>query len=60
MEKKLKYRLITGKDDSEFCKRISTLLEDGYKLHGAPACTFNGKDVIVAQAVVLDDSLNNN
>lgn len=55
MDTKLKYRLITGKDDSNFCKRISELLEDGYKLHGSPSCTFNGEDVIVAQAVILDE-----
>ncbi len=54
MNQSLKYRLITGKDDANFCIRISKLLEQGYKLHGPPSCTFNGKDVIVAQAVVLD------
>ncbi len=55
MEDKLKYRLITGKDDSEFCKRISALLEEGYQLYGSPSATFNGQDVIVAQAVIWDD-----
>lgn len=53
MEKKLRYRLITGKDDASFCQRISTLLDDGYELYGSPASTFNGTDVIVAQAVIL-------
>jgi hypothetical protein len=57
MAEKLKYRLITGIDDASFCKRISELLEEGYKLHGSPSCTFNGKDVIVAQAVVLDQDI---
>lgn len=55
MDKKLKYRLITGKDDANFCKRISELLEEGYKLYGSPSCTFNGQDVIVAQAVIIDE-----
>lgn len=54
-ESPLRYRLITGKDDADFCARISELLERGYRLHGSPALTFNGTDVIAAQAVVLSD-----
>ncbi|MFC9898217.1 DUF1737 domain-containing protein [Nocardia sp. NPDC127579] len=49
----LRYRLITGVDDATFCKRVSDLLDEGYRLHGAPAVTFNGTDVIAAQALVL-------
>jgi len=56
MEKKLKYRLITGKDDMNFCKRVSELLDEGYKLYESPLCTFNGKDVIVAQAVIINNN----
>jgi len=56
METKLRYRLITGKDDASFCQRISKLLDEGYKLYGSPSCTFNGQDVIVAQAVIIDDN----
>lgn len=52
-EEKLSYRLITGPDTKEFCERISAALADGYVLHGSPAATFNGMDVIVAQAIVL-------
>ncbi|BAS15691.1 MULTISPECIES: DUF1737 domain-containing protein [Arthrobacter] len=52
-EEKLSYRLITGPDTKEFCERISTALAEGYVLHGSPAATFNGTDVIVAQAIVL-------
>jgi len=55
MAEKLRYRLLTGPDDRNFCERISNALDDGYKLHGAPAITFNGERVIVAQALVLDD-----
>ena len=55
MEKQLRYRLITGKDDAMFCQRISKLLDEGYMLHGSPSATFNGTDVIVAQAVILKD-----
>ena len=55
MENKLNYRLITGKDDSSFCERISRLIEEGYQLFGSPALTFNGTDVIAAQAVILPE-----
>ncbi len=55
MDKKLKYRLITGKDDSSFCERISELIEEGYLLYGSPSVTYNGKDVIAAQAVILSE-----
>jgi hypothetical protein len=48
----LRYRLITGPDDAEFCERISSLLEDGYELYGSPALTFDGARVIAAQALV--------
>ncbi|MEV6554678.1 DUF1737 domain-containing protein [Nocardia sp. NPDC051756] len=51
----LRYRLITGVDDASFCERISGLLEQGYRLHGSPSVTFNGTNVIAAQAVILDD-----
>lgn len=54
MDTKLRYRLITGKDDSTFCRRISALLDEGYELYGSPSCTFKGTDVIVAQAVILN------
>ncbi|MFB9158416.1 DUF1737 domain-containing protein [Chromobacterium violaceum] len=28
------YRLLTGPDDSAFCKRVSEALAQGYRLHG--------------------------
>ena len=46
------YRLLTGKDDSTFCKRVSEALKLGYRLYGSPSIAFNGTDVIAAQAVV--------
>ncbi len=46
------YRLLTGKDDAAFCKRVSEAIAMGYMLFGSPSATFNGQDVIVAQAVV--------
>lgn len=48
-----RYKVLTGIDDSEFCTRVSAALDNGYELHGAPAATFNGKNVILAQAIVL-------
>lgn len=56
MEQKHVYKLITGPDDATFCQRISKLLNEGYELHGSPAITFNGKEVIAAQAVILRHS----
>ena len=52
-EEKLPYRLITGPDNRSFCERISDALAEVYVLHGSPAAAFNGRDVIVAQAVIL-------
>ncbi|GAB4584346.1 DUF1737 domain-containing protein [Nocardia sp. NPDC127526] len=50
----LRYRLITGPDDARFCERISKLLDEGYRLYGSPAMTYNGTTVIAAQALILD------
>ncbi|MEU7842446.1 DUF1737 domain-containing protein [Micromonospora sp. NPDC049114] len=57
LTKPLGYRLITGRDDAEFCARVSALLDQGYRLHGSPALTFDGERVIAAQAVVLPRSV---
>ncbi|HEY9109951.1 MAG TPA: DUF1737 domain-containing protein [Roseateles sp.] len=46
------YRLLTGPDDASFCRRVSEALALGYVLYGSPGATFNGQNVIVAQAVV--------
>ena len=46
------YRVLTGPDDAAFCHRVSEALAHGYMLYGSPAITFNGKDVIVAQALI--------
>ncbi|RYF72091.1 MAG: DUF1737 domain-containing protein [Comamonadaceae bacterium] len=47
-----RYRLLTGPDDSAFCRRVSEAIALGYVLYGSPAATFNGQAVIVAQAVI--------
>jgi len=48
-----RYKMLTGVDDSSFCDKVVVHLNNGYELFGAPSITFNGKDVIVGQAVVL-------
>ena len=48
-----RYRLLTGIDDSSFCQKVSDALDSGYELYGSPSVTFNGKNVIAAQAVIL-------
>ena len=46
------YRVITGPDDANFCRRVSEVLALGYTLYGSPAVTFNGENVVVAQALI--------
>ena len=51
-----RYRLLTGRDDETFCRRVSEALALGYRLYGSPAATFNGDHVVVAQAVLWPDA----
>jgi hypothetical protein len=53
---RLRYRLLTGTDDRAFCEKVSAALDEGYRLHGNPAVTFDGARVVTAQAVVLDEA----
>jgi hypothetical protein len=46
------YRILDGPDDAAFCHRVSEALAQGYLLYGSPAVTFDGRNVIVAQAIV--------
>lgn len=48
-----RYKMLTGTDNSEFCAKVRMHLDNGYALHGSPVMAFNGKDIIVGQAVVL-------
>ena len=48
-----RYKMLTGVDDSGFCDKVVAHLNNGYELYGSPTSTFNGKNVIVGQAVVL-------
>jgi len=47
--------LLTGKDDADFCRRVSDAIALGYQLYGSPAATFNGEQVVVAQALLWRD-----
>lgn len=47
-----KYKVLTGIDDSAFCARVSDHLEHGWALYGNVVATFNGKNVILAQAML--------
>jgi hypothetical protein len=55
MTEPLLYRLITGPDDAEFCRRVSEALEQGYQLHGSPTLTYDGSSVIAGQALILPE-----
>ena len=52
------YRILTGPDDDRFCRRVSEALALGYVLYGSPAATFDGKTVIVAQALIWPAAVN--
>jgi hypothetical protein len=48
------YRYLTGVDDAAFCLRVTTALNLGWQLYGAPTMTFNGTNVIVGQVVTKE------
>jgi hypothetical protein len=50
------YRLLTGPDDSAFCKRVSDALNKGWKLQGEPTLTYDPakQTVICGQAIVKE------
>ena len=54
-EPPLRYKVLTGPDDSAFCARVSAALDAGYVLYGSPSITWRGDGGYVAQAVVLPD-----
>lgn len=58
MKKKIEYRLVTGKNDANFCDRITALLGEGWQLYGSPSSAFNGTDVIAAQALTREEEGN--
>jgi hypothetical protein len=52
------YRLLTGKDDRAFCERVSEALEQGWRLYGSPAISWDEGEgcAKVAQAVVWHEA----
>ena len=50
------YRYLTGKDDSAFCHRVTSMLNKGWELYGNPTLTFDAEKghVVCGQAVVKD------
>ncbi|MGA8117563.1 MAG: DUF1737 domain-containing protein [Actinocatenispora sp.] len=53
LTQRMRYQLITGADDVEFCRRVSEALDEGYELYGSPSVTVGSAGVVVAQALVL-------
>lgn len=47
------YRLLTGKDDSAFCHRVTAALNNGWELYGPPTMTYDAAkgEVVCGQAV---------
>ncbi len=50
------YRLLTGKDDSEFCHKVTQALNNGWMLYGSPSISFNAAtgETVCAQAVTKE------
>jgi hypothetical protein len=53
VRERLRYRLVSGPDDAEFCARVSAAIDEGYELYGSPTIAHDGERVIVAQALLL-------
>jgi len=47
------YRLLTGKDDSAFCHRVTAALNAGWELYGPPTMAYNATngEIVCGQAV---------
>jgi hypothetical protein len=50
------YRVLSGPDDAAFCRRVGEAVALGYLILGSPALTFDGEQVIVAQALIWPDA----
>lgn len=50
------YKLLTGADDFKFCARVTEFLNQGWKLYGNPTMSFDGKIIIVGQAIIKEDA----
>ena len=50
----IEYRLLTGPDDSSFCKRVTEHLNDGWTLYGSPSLTVKDGVAYAGQAVTRE------
>lgn len=50
------YKFLTGPDDSTFCARVTEFLNNGWKLYGSPTMSFDGKMIIVGQAIIKEEA----
>jgi hypothetical protein len=48
----LAYRLLTGRDDADFCRRVSEWIGSGYTPYGNPTMAVRRGVVTVGQALV--------
>lgn len=48
------YRLLTGKDDATFCRRVTEALLAGWELYGNPTMTHTPDGIYVGQAIVKE------
>ncbi|VAW22035.1 hypothetical protein MNBD_ALPHA12-864 [hydrothermal vent metagenome] len=49
------YRLLTGKDDSSFCHKVTKALSEGWQLYGSPQYAYSGWAAArCAQAVIKE------
>ena len=50
------YRLLTGPENAEFCRRVTEALGEGWILYGPPSVAFDAKAgrVVCAQAITKD------
>lgn len=53
----IRYRYLTGPDDSSFCDRVTEALNDGWELQGDATLAFNGStgQMMCGQAIVRRD-----
>ncbi len=48
------YRFLTGKDDADFCHKVTKALSDGWELYGEPKYTDGWHGLRCAQAVTKE------
>ena len=52
-----RYRLVTGRSDADFERRVNEALQEGYQLQGPPSLAFDGDELIVAQPLIAPPRL---